>query len=363
MIDAFADVQTAALAEKTTVVGYSARGFDADALLGEIHQLDANQFVGCVYGSGFEAQPELLQRIAEIIPLIGNSAETVAAVKNASKFFAVLKQLKIPHPSVLDVLPVSSVNDGSVVYLKKNSGGSGGTHITQVSANEISLLDNEYYQQQLSGRSVSLLFMADGREVEPVGFNEQWLSPWAKMPFRYGGAVSRIVLDSSVQQQLIAAAKKLTMAFDLLGLNSLDAIVQEGTVYVLEVNPRLSATVDLYGDIEENLIDRHVQVCLARGGLNQAKVTDESRVAPSKAHAIVYATMDTEIAASFAWPGAWLSWLVDVPNHSGNSAQPIKIPAGDPICTVIACAEGAEVAKQLACARVELVLNLFKVVS
>jgi len=147
------------------------------------------------------------------------------------------------------------------------------------------------------------------------------------------------------------------LAFGLLGLNSLDAIVQDETAYVLEVNPRLSATIDLYENTADNLIDRHIQVCLGRCGLNQVQRADERQAVQSKAHAIVYAIADMEIMPSFKWPDEWLDWAVDIPDHS---KRVINIPAGAPICSVVAYAENAQTAKQLAQARVELVQNLLK---
>ena len=368
-IDAFADKQTIESAKKNYVVSFDEQGFNADELLKVITQLDLSQFVGCIYGSGFETQPGLLQKIADAVLLLGNTANTVRAIKHATQFFSALRQLNIAHPAVFDVLPDNDEKNRSAVYLKKFSAGSGGAHIRLASVNDAKLLENEYYQQQLSGQSVSLLFLADGYKIEVVGFNEQWSSPCDAMPFRYGGAVSQVALSNSVQQQLIEAAEKLTVRFGLLGLNSLDAIVQDDKVYVLEVNPRLSATVDLYDHTATNLIDRHVQVCSNRASLSQENLGDnchaqqsrtqqsqaqQSQAQQSRAHAIVYATFDIEIVPSTEWP----SWVMDTPF---NLSETKKILAGNPICTVTAYDDGAEAAKQLLYARVDVVQNLLKI--
>lgn len=344
------------------VVSFDAQGFIADVLLKIIAQLDLSDCLGCIYGSGFEARPELLQKIAEVVPVIGNTSNTVTAIKHAVHFFTALRRLNIAHPAVFDVLPESNGSNKSVVYLKKFAAGSGGAHIKLVSgANLINkkLLNNEYYQQQLNGQSVSLLFFADRHKVEVVGFNEQWLNPCVDMPFRYGGAVSHVGLSNSVQQQLTEAAEKLTVAFGLLGLNSLDAIVQDNKVYVLEINPRLSATVDLYDNSVISLIDRHVQVCLNQEDFgseyqSQQSQFQKTQVKKHKAHAIVYVASDTEIAPSIEWP----SWVVDTPF---NIDETKNISAGDPVCTVTAYDDSAEAAKQLVYARVKIVQKLLKI--
>lgn len=353
VIDAFADRQTVELAEQAVVVKYGRYGFDADALLGALQKLDLSQFLACIYGSGFEAQPNLLEKIVKHVPVIGNTTETVAILKKIPDFFSVLAQLNIKHPPWFKSL---SVNHDANTYLRKFAGGSGGTHITRATSHESALLDNEYYQQWLSGRSVSLLFVANGVQVQVVGFNELWLNPCEEMPFRYGGAVSNVALTQGVRAQLIDAAEKLTLALGLLGLNSLDAIVQDEMVYVLEVNPRLSATVDLYDNARQNLLDHHVQVCLVpfkhsetrlEAGL-QGLLTQQA-----KAHAIVYAPADIEIAPTLDWP----DWVVDTPCAPMRAT---RILAQAPVCTVIAYADNAETAKALVTARIEIVQNMLR---
>lgn len=349
-IDAFADKQTVELAEATIVVKYDSYGFDADALLAAIGKLDSRQYLGFVYGSGFEAQPALLQKVAEIIPLIGNSAATVGAVKAPDGFFAVLEKCNIRHPKVYDLLPANSI---SAIYLRKFVGGCGGTHISIADANSALQLDNHYYQEWIDGRSVSMLFVANAHRIEVVGFNEQWLSPTEKLPFRYGGAVGNIDVPQSIQQQLIAAAEKLAIEFGLIGLNTLDVVVRENVAYVLEVNPRLSATFDLY---EDNLMNIHIKACL-EGALPQREHMQQSNEADrrSNAHAIVYAATGLVVSTTFVWP----RWAVDT-FQSVKQQKPINILVGEPVCTVLSSADNANVAKRLAHTRVEKMQQLLQ---
>ena len=343
-IDGFADKQTIEFADKTIIVDFDSSGFKADALLSAVQKLDAIQYLGFVYGSGLDAQPELLAKIASIIPLIGNSAASVKAVKTASSFFSALKRCNIAYPPVFDSLPASNHAD---VYLRKFAGGCGGTHIKLAGKND-ELAANHYYQQHVDGRSVSLLFLANGAQADVVGFNEQWLSPSEEIPFRYGGAVSHIALPQLIQQQLIEAAKRLTVTFGLFGLNSLDAVVEGDVVYVLEINPRLSATFDLYENAGLNLMELHVNASLMQ---LEASSYCNQPVVQSKAHAIVYAPFDMVIPASFDWP----DWAVDTPQLGDQSVK-----VGAPICTVIAHADVADSAKQFAQTRVRMLLNLLK---
>ncbi len=90
---------------------YDDFGFDAEHLLQTLHTLEnesldnsasqLSQFAGFVYGSGFEAQPDLLQKVAALIPVIGNSSTTLAAAKSLSVFFATLQKLNIGADMVM----------------------------------------------------------------------------------------------------------------------------------------------------------------------------------------------------------------------------------------------------------------------
>lgn len=354
-IDAFADKQTVKLAETAIVVDYDQYGFNADALLSAIGKLDASQYLGFVYGSGLEAQPALLKKIADIIPLIGNTVTAVQAVKTASSFFATLDICNIAYPKTYDKLPLNFTG----TYLNKFAGGCGGTHIQIVNSEDEALDVNHYYQKKIDGRSVSLLFVANIHSIEVLGFNEQWLNPTPTMPFRYGGAVSRIDLSQTIQQQLINAAELLTGEFGLLGLNSLDAIVRDDIAYVLEINPRLSATFDLYSTDsyqadDDNIMDMHIQASLEGGSYQHVIIKKSLQVAKQpKAHAVVYATSDIVVSATFEWP----DWVVDNP-YLGKQNKEIKILAGEPVCTVLAHADDASTAKQLVHARVKIIKSL-----
>lgn len=342
---------------------YDDFGFDAEHLLQTLHTLEnkssdnlasqLSQFAGFVYGSGFEAQPELLQKVAALIPVIGNSSATLAAVKDLSVFFAVMQKLNIKHPETFEQLPADV--DASL-YVRKFSGGCGGVHIKPAASAPHHWLERYYFQRKLEGLPVSLLFVANGTEVDVVGFNEQWVSASADMPFRYGGAVSHAALSVIVQEQLLDAAKHLTAKFDLLGLNSLDAIVHKTSagaeqVYVLEVNPRLSATVDLYNN-DGVLFERHVQACLCRQLVGAGQLQDVYEEV-SKAHAIVYADVDVMLNTEMIWP----DWVTDTPVQLKT---PLNIVAGAPVCSVLAYADSADAAKKEVLARVQQIKNLLQ---
>jgi predicted ATP-grasp superfamily ATP-dependent carboligase len=322
----FADVDTRRFCMHNARVRFADGGFDEDDLLHQLAALDLSRMQGIAYGSGFETQPELLAAIAKKIPLLGNTPQTLAQVKDPKHFFSLLHALHIAYPEISMHAP--SPTDG---WLIKTAGGSGGTHIRQI-WQDIKL--DDYFQRQLTGRPISLLFLADGSNIQSIGCNEQWCAPTEQMPYRYGGAVSHIGLPADIETQMQEAAQKITAAVGLKGLNSADFMLTEHGLLLLEINPRLSATMDLY-EIPD-LFRRHVEA--SRGNLSELMPL----ATQAKAHGILYASERMHIPADFAWP----AWAADIP-HAGWVQQ------SAPLCTVFGQAAMAEDAKTQCFARMQ----------
>lgn len=324
-IDAFADVDTQSLAKKAIQIDVSGGQFDAKQLLNALNQLELSDCMGFAYGAGFEAQPDLLDQIALILPIIGNTAEVITQCKQPQSFFALCEQLNMPYPKTVYEKPVNTIG-----WLQKTIGASGGEHIRTVFPLNLGLSPAVYYQQKQAGTPISFLFLADGNNAQVLGFNEQWCSPTTLSPYRFGGAVNHVELSEIVQDKLTKFAVAITQKLALKGLNSCDCMVQNDDVFMLEINPRLSASVGLYQAKRGNLFASHVAGCL--GQLNDWPTVNKQ----SRAMQIIYANQIAKVPLEMDWP----EWVCDIPQP--NSV----IPAGMPICSVMAEARTAKLAKQ-----------------
>ena len=338
-LDVFADVDTQRSAEQVYKIDYANNGFDAKHFEATLDQIDTSDMQGFAYGSGFEAQPDLLACVAKHLPLIGNAPEVVRKLKDAPYFFGVLDSLAIPHPEVSFSLLANAEG-----WICKEEGGSGGAHVLNAVTSQ-DLPKGQYFQRVIDGTPISMLFAANGTEIKVIGFNQQWVAPIAAKPYRYGGIVGNANLPVAIKQSLQEAAKKITMAFGLRGLNSLDVIWQSGQYWVLEINPRLSSTLDLYQSKGSNLFALHVQA--VSGDLSRFPVISSR----SKARNVLYAAQDVVIPEDLVWP----DWVADIPMAL------TEIPQHQPICTVLAEADIAVEAQALVVERLDqLSALLFK---
>ena len=130
-------------------------------------------------------------------------------------------------------------------------------------------------------------------------------------------------------------------ATGLVGLNGLDFLLQEHRWLALEVNPRPTATVELYdADYAAGLFEWQLRAC--EGEL-------PVRAAPARAvraHAVVYAPRALHVTAGWAFP----RWCRDVPPAGARFAP------GQPFCTVHAAASDAARAAALVRRRQSLLL-------
>lgn len=342
-MDAFADVDTQYLTAEWHQISLVDGQLSATEVLNVLDGLalrgiPLSSIEGFCYGAGFEQQPEVLASVAERLPVLGNSAACVQRSKHPQDFFEVCQALSIPHPPV-QLTPPAQL-DG---WLAKQGGASGGAHVQWASQHNQVGHASIYYQRFQPGQPVSCLFLANQAGVQLLGFNEQWVSATEQAPFRLGGAVSHAALGEKVKASLTAYVQTLSAALGLVGLNSCDAVWDGEQVWVLEINPRLSASMRLYRLLQGHLIQAHVAACKQPNVLTAVTVDTAS----SHAHQTLYATQTLLIPAHMEWP----TWVSDIPS------QGLQINAGMPVITVSAGAASAEQAKAILLERVAAMTN------
>jgi predicted ATP-grasp superfamily ATP-dependent carboligase len=340
VLDLFGDTDTRASAVDSRVVaGSIEHGFDADALLAAAAELappDAAPPFRLVYGSGLEDRPELLARLSAGRRLYGNRPETVAITKDPRTFFGLLERLGIPCPATSFTPPADPAG-----WLSKRVGASGGSHVAPA-AGATAASPDRYFQRRVPGRPIGVSFLADGRRAVLVGFGEQW--PWRGSggAFRFGGAFQPAPVAEGIRKEIPTLLDAMVRELGLVGLNSLDMLVDGERYWVIEVNPRPGANLDIFdGSGPMPLFAAHVEACGGR--------LPERWSAPGEAHAmaVVYAERPARVPVELAWD----HWVADRP------APGARIAAGAPICTVLATAATPALVRQLIDRRIASVLS------
>ncbi len=299
VIDGFADMDTASASIVCKKVARTKFGLKTNEVLRLVKELkEQYKFDGMFYDAALEFNPGLLESI-NVEPVIGNTSKTLLRCKQPKELFSVLDKYQILYPDI------SFKNNSFTApeWLQKYATSSGGAGVsTRLSKNVND--ENIFFQKRLDGVNFSITFIANGDDVKILGFNSTWSESLGETtPYIYSGAINSIDLTQKQQAKAIEYVTLLVGEFNLVGLNSIDFILSDERVYVLEVNPRIPATYDLYENKQGSLIEEHIASCLTK----TLSANKENYLL--RAHAIVYAPKRMQIPKDFAWP----LWTADRP--------------------------------------------------
>jgi predicted ATP-grasp superfamily ATP-dependent carboligase len=278
--------------------------------------------IGLVYGSGFEHQHETIAGIAQLIRIFGNKAETLKRAKDPLALSQLCAAIGVSHPPIAFAAP-----DEPEHWIVKRRGGAGGAHIAAAMSHRLPLPDC-YFQRRVTGKSVSALFVANGKKARIIGLSVQWTAPTPASPYRYGGAAGPIDVGVAQADEIKRSVAVITSEMGLVGLNSADFLGSGDAVWLIEINPRPGATLDVFEPSEGALFAHHLAAC--EGALMPVPMGLGFNAAE-----VVYAPCDIILRADWNWP----DWTADRPSPG------VRISAGDPVCTVLASGPSVDLAR------------------
>ena len=332
VLDLFGDEDTLALAEAHRALPgrFGAGRRDRAAVLAGLGELSdrAGGVLGVVLGSGFEGAPDLIAEIAAGHRLLGAGAETVAALNHPFRFAALCERLAIPHPA----LGAGPAAEGGA-WLLKRAGGCGGAHIRVSTPGAVP--PGHYLQARMPGRACALNFLSDGHRIEPLALTEQWQAPSPLRPFRYAGALARGrneagPVPAAVVAEIADAALRLARATGLTGLASADCLVEGERWWLLEINPRPGATLDVLDRRPTPLLIQHIEAVLGRMPMIEATPADATGAE------ICYAARTRAAVPPLDWP--------DHVRDRPRAGSPVARDA--PFCTVTATGPDAAAVRE-----------------
>ena len=327
-LDLFGDEDTLRASSLWLPIGEPAGlGLDPARVMSSLQSLARRgDVLGWVAGGGFECLPDLLERGAAVLRLLGTEPHAVRRVREPTGFFGFLSAQGIAHPEVRMARPQDPGG-----WLLKNARGCGGWHIRRVGEDEREPpAEHHYFQRETSGTPMSATFIANGRDACLLGFNELIVHRIGARPFVYCGAVGPVPLSVEVASRLVAALRDLAAEYSLRGLGSLDFMLDGDETAVLEINPRPPASMALYaGCAEQGLMAAHLRACL-NGELPRWVPEDCDVVTGIE---IVFARRPLLLTDEAALILAMRPDVHDLPRAGAG------FEAGDPVCSI--AAEGA----------------------
>lgn len=271
-------------------------------------------------------------------------------------------------------IPRLGLRNGDVqCWMSKSLVGAGGIQVRVLGTEELQkLTSNEllkegwdeemYLQEHIEGQSFGATFCSYQDEVQLVGVARGITSHElpGPLPFIYRGSILSRDISEEVKQRLEDFGRLVTSETGIRGLWQADFVVKDdGSLWVLEVNPRWSASMELHEIANDvSWVIEHLRA------LSQEKLSDEARTAaeatPKRASeligkGIVYAPAAMRLdkqAQERMWENRFdgESWkdsevgflLADIPEVPAGLLGCVDIDAGMPIASVLVRAKSDE---------------------
>ncbi len=284
-----------------------------------------------IYTGGLENHPDLVDRISTHHRLLGNPGSVLRGVRDPLAVAEAVRSVGLAAPEVrLD--PVDLPTDGS--WLKKPLASAGGRGIEPWRGGTVPP-GRFYFQQRVEGLSYSALCLGNlGRYgvTKCLGVTRQYVGrPGNRFAYRGTLAPCQVLPEFRDWVQSIGwrIGRTLAVEFGLRGLFGVDLILGETSVWVIEVNPRYTASVEaLEWATGESVLMAHAQdFGIARPG-SPIAIRPQEFVSKS----ILYATRPC-IWNEITFPESPLDQMpeiADVP-HPGTRFNP-----GEPVLTILA---------------------------
>lgn len=314
-LDRFGDVDLRAVARAATAPSNDGLA----ALACDVDDADA-----VVYGGGLENRPDLVERLADGRELLGTPPELLAAVRDPWAIGAAARAAGARAPETRLVADAPALVGSRDMWLRKPRHGGGGRGVRRWAGGR--LRSTEILQRRVAGLSCSAVSIGDGRRGVLLGLTEQLHHPpgvqWTGnlTPPRLVGAEL-----AELDGRLGAVCTEVAARFGVRGAFGVDAVWDGRHAWVLEVNPRPTAGLELFGP---GSFEAHVRG--ARGLGVPSADTAPTRCARVKL--VLFAAHDLRAPH----PGWWPEGLVrDIP-HEGET-----IKRGAPVCTLVSATAGA----------------------
>jgi predicted ATP-grasp superfamily ATP-dependent carboligase len=304
-----------------------------------------------IYGAGLENRPDLVARLAAGRRLLGCTPETLERVRDPATLAASLRSAGLAYPSTFTAAEAPQVAERSRRWLRKPVRGGGGRGVREWRGGKLD--GRVMVQEHISGLACSAAAVANGRSAVLLGVSEQLIGRrgLGARGYAWCGNLVPARLGETEQGALADAARAvcthLASAFELRGLFGVDLVWDGERGWVVEVNPRPTASLESIEAAHElDAFSAHLDGC---NGIPPSADLDRP---PSRAagKAVLFATRDVHVGDTRGWAARGIR---DVPHPDEH------ISAGHPVCTLISVRESpeavlADLEERAAALRVEL---------
>jgi predicted ATP-grasp superfamily ATP-dependent carboligase len=204
------------------------------------------------YTGAIENHPELIDRIAAVRPLAGNSGESLRLVRNPLALARTLAAAGLKYPETFTT-PRGLPGDGSFLRKPLATAGGRGISVWRTDPDDDAVAGDVagfVWQRRVAGTPMAAVYAVGGGRQRLLGLSRQLVGEPACRAgeFAYCGSVQTPAHEvrEDLLEQLTRLGETLAMACGMAGVVAADLMLDVAFgVTVIEVNPRPSGSMEL----------------------------------------------------------------------------------------------------------------------
>jgi predicted ATP-grasp superfamily ATP-dependent carboligase len=314
------------------------------------------------YTGAVENHPDIIDAIARVRPLAGNPGDIVRQLRDPLHVSAAANAAGLSFPETLTSSNGVPLDGTFLVKPLASAGGRGIRRWTRAvaadhTANRANAPDQkQIWQRFMPGTPLSASFCFAEGSARLLGVSQQLIGePWCHAgPFAWCGAVALRTGSSRTETDSLAAPLErlggiLAERFQPVGLVGVDLVVDaDGSVEVIEVNPRPTASMELFERSGAGSIaGHHLAACGYATPSRSRPEQLQPQPASTWAKAVLFAARATPVSQTLIdalvqethpWTHADGGWpaLADIPRPGQT------IASGAPVVTLFATARAGD---------------------
>ncbi|MEZ6124290.1 MAG: ATP-grasp domain-containing protein [Planctomycetaceae bacterium] len=303
---------------------------------------------------GLENQFDVLEEIARGRRLLSVPVDTLRKLRCPDQLFSILVQHKAAVPA-WESGSHHDIGSPGNPWLEKKTLSSGGTGVRRAEHGPRNESDDCYRQQFIDGLLMSATFChgptesGDGVELLGCALQLAGNPELNASEFQFCGNAGPVAAGSHLRSELMRIGRTLVSEFSLRGVFGVDFILFGHRAWVIEVNPRLTASHELYElhrPEQPGHVSRQLAAFLPDHGFRWSSVRHPGAVRLSSIRSILYADRDVPVDAELSdrllecadfccsKPMASGCRLADIPSAG------VTVLRNTPFCSLMIC--GAE---------------------
>lgn len=301
-----------------------------------------------IYTGALENHPDLVDEMAAVRPLLGCPGRVVRQVRDPLRLARLLAEARVAFPETA-IASAASPQQARGGWLLKSCRGSSGAGVRAQAREPYPGAHGPLYlQRRVDGPSGAALFIAAGGTARLLGVTRQLVgTTWAHAaPFQYVGSIGPWNLDDPAREALQRAATVIA-GLGVVGLCGIDFVCSQadGQAYVIEVNPRYTASVEVVERMTgEAALGEHVLATCdhrflspaAKGLARPGGIRSVAPGPPFFGKAILFAHGTIHVDPAFADWALDRAGVADFPLLADLPPAGTEISTGRPVLTVFA---------------------------